>query len=90
MTRPASDQRVRKRSVVIAGHRTSLSLEEAFWIALKDLARAQGLSVNRLVERIDRTRGANLSSAVRVYVLDALRPREERPGGGPVIPTCIE
>ncbi len=74
MTRPTSDQRVKKRSVVIAGHRTSLSLEEAFWIALKDLARAQGLSVNRLVARIDRTRDANLSSAVRVYVLDALRP----------------
>ena len=83
MTGPTSDQSVKKRSVVIAGHRTSLSLEEAFWIALKDLARAQGLSVNRLVERIDRTRGANLSSAVRVYVLDALRPRGERPGGDP-------
>jgi predicted DNA-binding ribbon-helix-helix protein len=63
---------LRKRSVVIAGHRTSLSVEQAFWDALRDLATSRGLSLNRLVEEIDRERGVgsgNLSSAVRVYVL---------------------
>ena len=67
---------LRKRSLTIAGHRTSLSLEQAFWDALKDLARAESLSLAALVERIDRDRRGNLSSAVRVYVLRAvlLRP----------------
>ena len=72
----AVDQTVKKHSVVIAGHRTSLSLEDAFWQALKDLARQEGISVNVLVERIDSTRSGNLSSAVRVYVLDKLRAPE--------------
>jgi predicted DNA-binding ribbon-helix-helix protein len=64
---------VRKHSVRVAGHRTSLSLEDAFWRALKAAARAEGLSVNALVERIDRARGGNLSSAVRVYLLERER-----------------
>ena len=67
------DQKIKKHSVVIAGHRTSLSLEDAFWRALTDLARQEGISVNGLVERIDSSRSGNLSSAVRVYVLDRLR-----------------
>ena len=67
------DQTVKKHSVVIAGHRTSLSLEDAFWRALTDLARQEGISVNALVQRIDSTRNGNLSSAVRVHVLDRLR-----------------
>jgi predicted DNA-binding ribbon-helix-helix protein len=71
------DQTVKKHSVVIAGHRTSLSLEDAFWRALKDLARREGISVNALVERIDSTRSGNLSSAARVYVLDRLRAPEK-------------
>lgn len=65
---------LRKRSVVIAGHRTSLSVEQAFWDALRRIAAARGLSLNRLIEEIDRDRsaaGGNLSSAVRVYVLRA-------------------
>ena len=61
---------IKKRSVEIAGHRTSLSLEEAFWRALKRIAARDGVSINRLIERIDRERGGNLSSAVRVYVLE--------------------
>ena len=69
------DQRVRKHSVTIAGHKTSLSLEDAFWRALKDLAEDDGLSVNALVERVDRDRAGNLSSALRVHVLR--RSREE-------------
>ncbi len=63
---------VKKRSVEIAGHRTSLSLEAAFWRALKRLAAKDGVSVNTLVTRIDRAREGNLSSAVRVYVLERL------------------
>jgi len=70
------DQSVKKHSVVLAGHRTSLSLEDAFWSALKDLARREGISVNALLERIDRSRSGNLSSAARLYVLDRLRERQ--------------
>ena len=69
---------MRKHSVAIAGHRTSLSLEPAFWDALKAVARARGLSLNRLIEEIDRARAddgtsGNLSSAVRVFVLEEAR-----------------
>ena len=60
---------IRKRSVTLAGHRTSLSLENEFWEALKAAARAEGLSLNALIERIDKDRSGNLSSAVRVYLL---------------------
>jgi predicted DNA-binding ribbon-helix-helix protein len=63
------DAGVRKRSVTLAGHRTSLSLEPEFWQALKAAARADGLSLNALIARIDRERRGNLSSAVRVYLL---------------------
>lgn len=61
---------VRKRSVTIAGHQTSVSLEAAFWEALKRLAAARGMSLNGLIEEIDQARTGNLSSAIRVYVLD--------------------
>jgi len=70
-----SGEAVKKRSVTIAGHRTSLSLEEAFWHRLKSEARREGLSVNDLIARIDRDRPGNLSSAVRVYVLRSLEAR---------------
>ncbi len=60
---------MRKRSVVIAGHRTSVSIEAPFWEALKHLAEARGLSLNRLITEIDESREENLSSAIRVYVL---------------------
>lgn len=58
-----------KRSVTIAGHRTSISLEEEFWDALCQFAREDGLSVNALVGAIDKQRTTNLSSAIRVFVL---------------------
>jgi predicted DNA-binding ribbon-helix-helix protein len=60
---------IRKRSVTIAGHRTSISLEDAFWEALTRIAAQKGLSVNRLIALIDAERSGNLSSAIRVYVL---------------------
>lgn len=65
--------RIRKRSVKIAGHSTSLSLEGVFWDALKEVAAGRGLSLNTLIEEIDRGRGGNLSSAVRVYLLNHFR-----------------
>lgn len=64
---------VKKRSVVVAGHRTSVSLELAFWEALRELAAARGRTINQLVSEIDSGRTGNLSSAIRVYVLSALR-----------------
>jgi predicted DNA-binding ribbon-helix-helix protein len=64
--------RVVKRSLVIAGHRTSISLEDAFWLRLRGIARERGLSLNRLAATVDASRGdANLSSALRVFVLEA-------------------
>ncbi|KPF88195.1 arylsulfate sulfotransferase [alpha proteobacterium AAP38] len=66
---------IRKRSVMVAGHPTSVTLEEPFWDALKELAAAEGISVNALIERIDATRTGNLSSALRVHVLSAFRHR---------------
>jgi len=60
---------IKKRSVVLAGHRTSVSLENAFWEALRDMAVAAGISVNALVSRIDAERSGNLSSAIRTHVL---------------------
>jgi predicted DNA-binding ribbon-helix-helix protein len=65
-----------KRSVRIAGHPTSVSLEPEFWDALKDIAKARGLSINELVAEIDAGRTTNLSSALRVYVLTALKGRD--------------
>ncbi|MCX7898887.1 MAG: ribbon-helix-helix domain-containing protein [Methylocystis sp.] len=71
----SANVRVVKHSIIIAGHRTSVSLEDAFWRALKDIAAAEGVSLAALVARVDAGRGeANLSSALRVFVLErALR-----------------
>jgi len=62
---------IRKRSVIVAGHQTSVSLEDAFWQALKEIARARGVSVNGLVTKIDRERSGSLSSAIRLFVLES-------------------
>jgi len=62
-----------KRSVSVAGHRTSVSLEAPFWAALGRLAAARGCSLNQFVTEVDRTRTGNLSSALRVHVLAAAR-----------------
>jgi predicted DNA-binding ribbon-helix-helix protein len=70
---------ITKHSIVIAGHRTSISLEDAFWRALKDIAHHDGVSLAVLVGRIDAEKsGANLSSALRVFVLQrAFRKHHE-------------
>jgi len=62
-----------KRSVIVAGHATSVSVEDAFWTGLKKIARRRGVSLNRLIAEIDRQRTANLSSAIRVFVLENAR-----------------
>mgnify|MGYP000917528732 CR=1 FL=1 len=68
MTRPV------KRSFSIRGHRTSISLEEPFWDALREAATRERLSLAALIARIDESRGnAGLSSAVRVWILDDVR-----------------
>jgi predicted DNA-binding ribbon-helix-helix protein len=74
------DAAIKKRSVVLAGHRTSISLEEEFWAALRTVATARRLSVNALVAAIDAARSpatpGNLSSALRLFVLDCYRQGE--------------
>jgi predicted DNA-binding ribbon-helix-helix protein len=63
-----------KRSIVLAGHKTSLSLEDEFWNAFREIARGRDMSVSDLVGEIDSDRQhANLSSAVRLFVLDFYR-----------------
>jgi len=67
---------MKKRSVRIKGHNTSLTLEAEFWDELKRLARAQSVSLNKLVARIDAARAGNLSSALRLYVLRELKAKK--------------
>jgi predicted DNA-binding ribbon-helix-helix protein len=67
---------MRKRSVTIDGHRTSVSLEDAFWAELSAIAEQRGLSLNALVAEIGHGHSpGNLSSALRLFVLDELRKR---------------
>jgi predicted DNA-binding ribbon-helix-helix protein len=63
-----------KRSIVVAGHKTSVSLEDAFWSGLKEIARVRHMNLSELVGEIDKQRQhTNLSSALRVFVLDFYR-----------------
>ena len=74
----AAPIRVIKHSLVIAGHRTSISLEEPFWRELKSFAAERGVSLAALVADIDSARGgANLSSAIRVALLERLRSKAQ-------------
>lgn len=76
--------RPRKRSLTLRGHQTSVSLEDAFWIAFRDIAAETGKPVNALAAEIDAARGLDcgLASAIRVYVLDHYRQAAE-PGPDP-------
>jgi predicted DNA-binding ribbon-helix-helix protein len=66
-----------KRSIVINGHKTSVSLEDAFWTGLKDIAASRNVTLSELVASIDTDRRqGNLSSAIRLFVLDHYRTRE--------------
>ena len=67
-----------KRSIVIAGHKTSVSLEDGFWKALKDIADDRNVTLSDLVSTIDGDRReGNLSSAIRLFVLDHFRNRPQ-------------
>lgn len=72
---------MKKRSVHIAGHATSISLEEEFWDALKDIAKHHGKSTSTVISEIDEGRGEiNLSSALRLFVLEDMQRRlNDRP-----------
>jgi predicted DNA-binding ribbon-helix-helix protein len=78
---PGTKHEPRKRSIRIAGHATSLTLEEPFWRDLRDLAKKRGVSLNALVGQIDTGRGGNLSSALRLYIRDCYRNGELGPHG---------
>jgi predicted DNA-binding ribbon-helix-helix protein len=87
-----------KRSIVIAGHKTSVSLEDAFWQGLKEIAGGRDVTLSDLVASIDtERRHGNLSSAIRLFVLDHYRsqlgeerttrePRGEMMAGSPAAP----
>ena len=63
-----------KRSVIIDGHKTSISLEDAFWSDLKEIAHRHQSTLSKLVTQIDETRQqGNLSSAIRLFVLEHIR-----------------
>ena len=89
--RRIAGSRVQKRSIVIARHKTSLSLEDDFWLSLKEIAGRQGIPVRQLVIGIDVDRdNSNLSSAIRLFVLEhyrrlavkaALAPKAKRAAG---------
>lgn len=59
-----------KHSITVAGHRTSITLEEAFWDSLKEIAEKRGQSLNSLIAEIDADQPENLSSAMRVFILN--------------------
>jgi predicted DNA-binding ribbon-helix-helix protein len=68
--------RIVKRSVAIAGHRTSVSLEQPFWDELQAIAKERGVSAQALIAEIDAARaGQNLSSTIRIFVLAAAKER---------------
>lgn len=86
------DSLVKKRSIVLSGHKTSVSLEEQFWQALRAIAHERQTTLGQLVEDIDRNRKqSNLSSAIRLFVLShfvtRLRDLGER---GPLAALVIE
>ncbi|MFO1148202.1 MAG: ribbon-helix-helix domain-containing protein [Alsobacter sp.] len=82
MSADALEARIVKRSVVLAGHATSVSVEEPFWTSLKEIARERGQSLNGLIAAIDaERRSANLSSAIRLAVLGHYKGKAQGDGG---------
>src|SRR5262245_45928027 len=64
---------IAKRSIVIDGHKTSVSLEDAFWRDLKEIAHTQRATLSKVIAEIDKGRQGNLSSAIRLFVFDHVR-----------------
>jgi predicted DNA-binding ribbon-helix-helix protein len=80
-----------KRSIVVSGHKTSVSLEDAFWDALKKIAAGRDMTLTEVVAVIDAGREhANLSSAIRLYILDFYREQlaAQSPPDGSIDPTA--
>lgn len=81
---------MKKHSLVIMGHQTSVSLEEPFWSALKEIAEKEKVKVCELITKLDMQRSGNLSSAIRIYVLEYLqkqlqkRKKQKKPKENPV------
>lgn len=69
--------RPKKHSLTLGGHRTSVSLEDEFWQAFREIARAQGCGINELAAEIDAARGVEtgLATAIRLHVLAYYRAR---------------
>jgi len=90
MSAPLNATRPVKRSFSIAGHRTSISLEAAFWDAFRELCRADGVSMAAQLAELDRIRGssAGLSGTVRVWVLQ--RYRAQHPSTVPSAPVAAQ
>jgi predicted DNA-binding ribbon-helix-helix protein len=70
--------RIKKRSIIVNGHKTSVSLEDEFWDELRDLAAERRVPVTALVNEIDQVPGGNLSSAIRVYLFMQAQQRRSR------------
>ena len=76
MKGPILKSPVVKRSVMLAGHKTSVSMEDEFWSAFRDIAKGRGLTIANLISAIDADRQSNnLSSTIRVFVLEHYRDR---------------
>ena len=72
--RPHRKSRVRRRTVVIAGNETSVSLEDTFWQSLKEIAEERDMTLSKLITTVkSERRHGNLSSAIRLFVLDFYR-----------------
>jgi predicted DNA-binding ribbon-helix-helix protein len=66
-----------KRSIVLAGHKTSVSLEEPFWTSMKQISKERDVALFKLIGQIDGSRQqGNLSSAIRLFVLDHYKSRD--------------
>ena len=70
---------IKKHSVNLSGHKTSISLENIFWVQIKTLATERGVTVNQLLTEIDFDRKGNLSSAARVFVLEHITNKTVTP-----------
>jgi predicted DNA-binding ribbon-helix-helix protein len=73
---------VRKRSIIVNGHNTSVTLEDGFWSSLKEISKARRSTLSEIVTEVDRTRiQGNLSSALRLFVLNFYRSGRTPPAG---------
>ena len=80
MKSPIEKSAIEKRSIVVGGHKTSVSLEEAFWSGIKEISGARNMTMSELVGEIDANRHqGNLSSAIRLFVLDHFKRRAQGP-----------